>query len=92
MSAEKENDKRYLVCVRIVEGRNPPVVSTRTECGQCHKAVWRANSSPKPKEIEILCVDCAVEMAAKAEERVFIMPPTKKQIESIRSVLKQKNN
>jgi hypothetical protein len=93
MNAEKDNDKRYLVCVRIVEGRYPPVVSTRAQCTQCGGAVWRANSSPRPEEIEILCVDCAVKLAAKAEVRTLhVMPPTKKQLESIRNVLKRKNN
>ena len=91
MSSEKE--QRYLVCVRIVEGRNPPVVSTRAQCTRCRAAVWRADSSPKPEEIEILCVDCALELAAQAEAETFhVMPPTRKQLESIRNVLKRKNN
>jgi hypothetical protein len=85
-----EEEKRYLVCVRIIEGRSPPVVSTRTKCGQCHKPVWRANSSPRPNEIEILCVECALEMAEGKD--IEIMPPTREQIESIASVLRRRNN
>jgi hypothetical protein len=85
-------DKRYLVCIRIVGGRNPPVISTREKCERCGAAVWRANSSNSvPEGVSILCVECAVEMT-KESDNFTIMPPTREQIKSIASVLKRKNN
>jgi hypothetical protein len=91
MSAEK--DKQYLVCVRIVEGRNPPVVSTRDECGRCKAPVWKASTSNSILEIaEILCINCMLKAIAAGDSNVKIMPPTRKQIESIASVLKRANN
>lgn len=88
----QENDKRYLVCVRIVEGRYPPVVSTRAECGRCRAAVWRADTSPRPEEIEILCLECTLETMTAEDRAIRVEPPTRKQIESIASVLKRANN
>jgi hypothetical protein len=91
MSSEKEKDNQYLVCLRIVAGRNPPVISTRTRCSRCGGAVWRASTSPDPEGgASILCVECMLEIAEDSD--ITIMPPTKKQIESIRSVFKRANN
>jgi len=85
------SDKRYLVCLRIVEGRRPAVVSTRAACARCGEAVWKANSNPAPKGATILCTDCLLEVAGESRS-ITIMPPTEKQLESIRNVLKQANN
>jgi hypothetical protein len=84
-------DKRYLVCLKIVEGRVPPIVSTRAECSKCGTAVWKAVSNPNPEGAGILCFDCMFEIAEKDED-VVIMPPTRKQIEDIVRVLKRRNN
>jgi hypothetical protein len=87
-----EENRQYLVCIRIVEGRPPPVVSTRGECSACKSAVWRATTSPAPELATALCVDCALKIMKDLETDVTIMPPTSKQLESIRNVLKQRNN
>jgi hypothetical protein len=88
MNAEK--DKRYLVCLRIIEGRVPPVISSRARCGRCGKAVWKAD--PAPEEAGILCCECMMEMTEESGDDFTIMPPTRKQIANITSVLKRANN
>lgn len=79
----KPTDADRLLCSLVADVPDaPPTLSRVDECAICHRAVWRALSSPP--EPKAWCCHCALKNA----DRCTILEITRAQIADIAQVLK----
>jgi hypothetical protein len=70
----------WLVCLRVREGYEPSLLSTKERCTVCGGEVWKAASSPDRR---IICMPCARETAARENKPVTVNPPNEAQMRDI---------
>jgi hypothetical protein len=65
--------------------------STKNQCSACGRAVWVSRASlalSKEKNLQIICMPCAEERAAKDDD-VRVQPPTKEQRDEIKDMIER---